>query len=160
LPDALHLPEELVDFVEGGVSLLFGTRAADGTPECVRAVGVSVSADRRRVTLLLNDAVSARTLAYLEAGSPAAVTFSRPIDYRTVQLKGPVSSVRRGTEADRAIAERYNSAFTEALYLVGMSRAVSRRLRVWPATAVEVEIAELFQQTPGPSAGERLGRAR
>ncbi|MGZ3418640.1 MAG: pyridoxamine 5'-phosphate oxidase family protein [Polyangiales bacterium] len=156
----MRLPEELVDFVEGGVSLLVGTRDESLLPEAVRAVGATVSTDRTRVTLLFNEAVSARTLANIEAGSAVAVTFSRPIDHRTVQLKGPVASVRAGTDADRVVAERYLSAFTEALYLVGMSRALVRRVRVWPAVAVEVAIAELFQQTPGPTAGERLARAR
>jgi hypothetical protein len=27
---------------------------------------------------------------------------------------------------------------------------------IWPCTAFEVEITELYEQTPGPGAGERM----
>ena len=48
--------QDLVDFVEGGVSIMVATRDAAYAPECVRAVGATVSSDRQLITLLLNEA--------------------------------------------------------------------------------------------------------
>jgi hypothetical protein len=152
------LPTELIDFVESGVSILIGTRDAQMRPECVRGAGASVAADRRSITLLVPEQTGARTIANVEGGSPVAVTFSRTIDHRTVQVKGAVRAVRAASQAEQLSAHRYHSAFVEALYAVGVSRALSRRLRVEPCVAVEVAIGELFQQTPGPEAGKPLVR--
>ena len=156
-PQVVSLPDELVELVESGVTILVGTRDARLRPECVRAVGASVRGDRRAIRVVLNEATSARTAANAAAGSPVAVTFSRAADHRTVQLKGRCLRVGAGTPEDHELARRYLSAFTEALYVVGVSRALARRLRVEPCLAIEVEVGELFQQTPGPEAGQRLG---
>lgn len=153
------LPADLVDLVESGASILVGTRDARLRPECVRAVGASVARDRRSIVVLLNQGTSARTIANLEAGSPFAVTFSRPIDHRTYQVKGSVRAIRPSTPAEQEAAQRYRIAFTEALYVVGVGRSLTRRMRVNPCVAVEVEVAELYQQTPGPDAGKRMGAA-
>jgi hypothetical protein len=150
------LPRELVDFVESGVSMALGTVGEGLVPECVRVCGASVAPDRARLTLLVGDAIAGRTRANIEAGSRVAVTFSRIYDHRTVQVKGRAIAVRAGTEADHAIATRYVSAFAEALHPTGLGRAYVRRLRIWPLVAIDVEVDALYQQTPGPGAGEAL----
>lgn len=152
------LPGDLVEFIESGVSMLVGTRDAGLRPECMRGSGATVARDRRSITLLLNELTGTRTLENVKNGSPIAITFSRPMDHRTVQVKGRVRTVRPGTPAEHQIAQRYLSAFVESLYAVGMSRALSRRMRVEPCVAVELEVMELFQQTPGPDAGKPLVR--
>ena len=154
---AVALPAELVDFVESGVSVLIGTRDANLRPEAQRAVGCVVSADRRVLAVLVPEGTGARTLANLAAGSPVAVTFSRIVDHRTVQVKGACNGVRKASAAEVETARRWVSGFTEALYFIGMSRATARRLRIEPLWVVEVVVGELFEQTPGPSAGEKLG---
>ena len=152
----VDLPEELVDFMEGGVSVLVGTRDAALRPECLRAAGCIVSPDRATLRVLMNEATATRTVANLRAGSPIAVTFSRPVDHRTVQVKGTCRTVRPAAPDEQAVAERYLALFAEGLYVVGMSRAIVRRLRVAPTVVAEVLVRELYHQTPGPDAGRRL----
>lgn len=153
---AVTLPAELVDFVESGVSMLVGTRDAQLRPEALRASGCIVAADRTRLSLLANVETARRTVANIEAGSPIAITFNRPIDHRTVQVKGRCHGVRRGGPGEDEVARRYIAVFGDALYQVGLSRAFVRRMRVAPCVVVEVEVCELFEQTPGPAAGRRL----
>lgn len=150
----LELPASCVDFLESGVSLLVATTDATGLPEPVRGAGVIVSPDRRGFTVLVPSTTGERTRANLEAGSRIAVTFSRPIDYRGVQLKGRCVSVRDATPAEHEVARSYRIAFVEATHLIGMARSLSGRLRVEPCFAVDVEVHESFDQTPGPKAGE------
>jgi len=153
---AVTLPAELVELVESGVSIMVGTRDSRLRPEAVRAVGCSVGDDRRTLSIALNEATSRRTIANLEAGSSMAVTFNRPSDHRSMQMKGPCVGLRKGTAADEENVRRYLAAFTEALYLVGVSRAASRRVRGVPCVVAQIEVRELFEQTPGPVAGNRL----
>lgn len=151
-----RIPADLVDFFEGGVSLLVGTCDTDKKPESTRAVGALVGADRTRLTIFLNHANAERTIANLAANPRVAVCFTRPIDHRTVQAKGRALAVRPALDSERPRLERYLSSFVEALYLVGVTRAVAGRLAHWPSTAVEIEVDSLFQQTPGPGAGAKL----
>jgi hypothetical protein len=151
------LPAELVDFVESGVSVLVGTRDVELRPEAMRAMGCMVAKDRKVLAVLLPELTGRRTIANLEAGSPIAVTFSRIVDHRTVQVKGSSVRVRLAGPAEHEATQRYLAAFTEALYFIGVSRAAARRIRVEPCVVAELEVRELFEQTPGPGAGAPLG---
>jgi hypothetical protein len=150
------IPPELVDFFEGGVSLLVGTCDAERKPESTRAVGVTVAPDRAHLTVYLNKANSERTVAHLAVNPKVAVCFTRPIDHRTIQVKGRALQVRPTLDSEKHRLERYLSAFIEALYLVGVTRAVASRFAIWPSMAVEIAIESLFAATPGPGAGERM----
>ena len=151
------LPAELVDFVESGVSALVGTRDAQLRPAAMRAMGCIVAKKRRSLAILLPEAAGRRTIANLEAGSPIAVTFSRIVDHRTVQVKGSCLRVRAAGPVEQEATQRYLAAFTEALYFIGVSRATARRVRLEPCVVAEIDVRELFEQTPGPGAGAPLG---
>ncbi len=152
----VHLSDELIEFAESGVSILIGTCDAGLRPETMRSVGAQVAADRQHVTAWINAELAQRTLANLKINPRIAAVFTRPMDHRSVQLKGDVVEVRPGTDAERTLSERYLAGFVEQLYCIGMPRAMTRRLRFWPSVAITFVTTELFQQTPGPGAGQRL----
>jgi hypothetical protein len=154
---ARSIPEDLVEFLESGVSILVGTRDADLRPEAARGFAVVVEPDRRRLRVHLLEKGSERTVANLKANGEVSVAFSRPVDHVSVQAKGKCVEVRPGGEPDRAAVERYRAAYVEGLYVIGMPRGLTKRMRTWPCVAFTVEIEALFSQTPGPSAGRRLG---
>jgi len=149
---------ELVGFCEGGVSLLLGTRDADNRPACARLVGAKVSPDRDRVTVLVPEGPGARVLANLRDNGLAAVTFVRPLDARGMQVKGRCVAVREATADERALAERYLASLARSLFEVGMHQALVVRLTIAPLAAIDVAVEEVFQQTPGPTAGTLLVR--
>jgi hypothetical protein len=150
------IPEELVEFFDSGVTLLVATVDVALHPEVVRGAGASMQGDRSGMTVYLNEALAARTVANLEATGSVAVCFTRPIDYRSVQVKGRATRARAVLESERPRIVRYHDALVEALYLVGVTRAASRRVRHWPCVAFDMVVEEMFHQTPGPGAGKRL----
>ncbi|HEY6562475.1 MAG TPA: pyridoxamine 5'-phosphate oxidase family protein [Polyangiaceae bacterium] len=156
---AVRLPEDFVDFMESGVSVLVASRDEDLRPECMRAVGVSVAADRQSMTLFLSEVMAGRTLENLRDNGEIAVSFSRPIDHRSLQVKGRVTALRPAMEEDRSLQDRYLIAYVEQLYLVGLPRSLARRVRSWPSVAVSLQIADVFVQTPGPGAGRRVDQS-
>lgn len=133
-----------------------GTRDENLRPEVLRAVGVAVAPDRSTLTVYVPAELAERTLANLEANAELALTFSHVIDHRTVQLKGKLLSLRRSRRNERPLQERWLAAFAEQLHMVGFSRRLALRTRIWPSLALEVEVRDLFAQTPGPGAGRRI----
>jgi hypothetical protein len=153
---AVRLSEELAEFVEGGLSMLVGTRDAALRPRVERAVGAFVGRDRQSMTVYLNKDLSLQSVANLNENGCIAVTVSRPYDHRSLQLKGHVLSMRDGTEEDRTKQERWLTGFVEHLYIVGLPRSIIRQLKVYPSVAVTLQIDDMFEQSPGPGAGRRF----
>ncbi len=151
-----RLSKELVELIEGGTSILVGTRDAALRPELVRGVGALVGPDRASLTVFVPAELAARTLANLEHNGAIAVTFSQLSNHRTVQVKGKLRSLRRSRKNERPHLERYVAAFAEQVHFTGCSRRIVRRLRFWPSVALEIAIRDLFAQTPGPGAGRRI----
>lgn len=153
----VHLDDELVELIEGGASMLVGSVDAKLRPECARALGVEVGPDRSTLTVYLNAALAETTRANLETNPRIALGFSRIHDHRSIQLKGTVRSIRPTNPRDQEIQARYRVAFAEQLTQAGVPRSVTLRLALVPSLALEVELHELFDQTPGVGAGRRLG---
>jgi hypothetical protein len=153
---AKPLPDELTDFVESGVTILVATTDQHLRPACMRALGAQVARDRRALTIFLPEATARATVANLASTRRIAIAFSRPLDHRAIQIKGTCLGTRVATTDDRAVQERYRAAYFEQLHAVGVPRNVARRVAWWPSVAVDVSVAEIFEQTPGPGAGRRL----
>jgi hypothetical protein len=150
------LPDELVTFAEGGVSILVGTCSADLVPDCVRGMGVRIWPGASQLTVILPAATGVVSIANVRSNPRLAVTLSHIPTHRTVQVKGRVLAVRDGDEGDRALATRYRALLAEDLAWAGQPPANSLRLGIWPCHAIDVDIDVVFAQTPGPVAGERL----
>ena len=153
---SVELSEELVEFIESGVWTYLATRDAELRPYAARVCGTAAGADRRQVTVWVEASAAERTIACLEHDRRAAISFSRSVDHRTIQLKGRAIRWRPSDPSERAMQERYLAAFSEQLYWVGIPRAVTRRLRCTPSLTLCVTPHEIFLQTPGPEAGRRL----
>lgn len=154
-----QIPEDLVDFLESGVSILVGTCDTELRPDATRAVGAHVSADRNEITLFISRVSGARALANLDDNRRIAASFSRPVDNYSIQVKGAIIGHRPATDAERAVPERYHAAFVEQLYMVGLPRSLTQRIIVWPSEAVTFVVEDIYVQTPGPGAGRRMERA-
>jgi hypothetical protein len=154
------VPANIVEAIEGGVSILVGTCDAERRPEVARAVGASVSADRTEVTIYLHEAWGAKAIANLKASREIAVGFSRTYDHFAVQLKGTCTRFLSPSEGDRKVVDRYHATYGEQLYMIGFPRSITGRFVFWPAVGVVFDVRDIFVQTPGPDAGKRLESAR
>ena len=154
--DGRPLSPKLVEFFESGVSVLVATRDAQLRPVCARAMGASVRRDGRVVTIFIPNPVASRTVENVRDNGAIAVTFVRPLTHEGVQIKGTCTSIRESDEDARELQERYRAAYAEQLRAVGIPRQVTSRLVCWPSVAIDLEVRDVFVQTPGPGAGRRL----
>lgn len=151
------IDEDLRAFLERGCAHIVATVDEDGSPHAQRAWGCTVVGDAA-VRLLLDgsDAVLRR---HLDAGGHIALTSADVRDLRTVQLKGRVLAVEdEPTAEDLSRCDRHNEElFTDIEVTDHYPRELVERM-IPPRYVVAVASVEaLYDQTPGPAAGSRVG---
>jgi hypothetical protein len=149
--------DSTMQFLHGGCSLLVGSASHDGRPNGGRGWGITVI-DRHlaHVRLLLdaNDTISVRNL---QPGAAVAICTADVETLHSLQLKGRVLAVEPATEADLIKQRQYTADFTGDIHRVdGEPLELLHRWAACPIIACVVEVAEVFDQTPGPSAGARV----
>ena len=95
--------------------------------------------------------------ANLERNGAVAVGFSPPTIARAVQVKGVATRVAEPEPADLERVERHVGSFVAEAERIGAPPELSRRMFVGNGlVAISFSIDEVFDQTPGPTAGRRL----
>ena len=95
--------------------------------------------------------------ANLELNGAVAVGFSPPTIARAVQVKGVATLVGDPEAADLERVERHVRSFVAEAERIGAPAELSRRMFVSSGlVTVQFSIDEVFDQTPGPTAGRRL----
>ena len=157
------LSGDVQTLLEGGSSLIVGTVDDDGMPFAGRAWGVQVLAagPRPRLRMLL-DADDDVTRAHAAAGRAIAITAANVRTLVSVQVKGRVLSVEAApTGDDRARHAEFVSSFFGAINESdGTDRSLLDRFAPFDVIPCTVEVDEVYDQTPGPTAGSPLGRGR
>jgi len=151
-----RLTEELAAFLASGVAVIAATRDAGLRPEVTRGWGIEVAEGGRHVTLCLAGGPGSRSYANLEANGAVAVTASRPTTYRSVQLKGTATAIETPSSAQLEAAHRHLEAFVAEVAAVGIPPEGARGFLNRDLVAVTIAVRELYDQTPGANAGQRL----
>jgi hypothetical protein len=135
--------------------LLVGSVSADGRPHAGRGHGLTVLHDEPLRVRLVLDAHDVRTHENLRSTGAIAITSADVSSLYSLQLKGRVELIEAATSADLAKAQQYIDDFLgEIVRTDGYRRA---EIESWMPTefvACVASVHELFDQTPGPSAGE------
>jgi len=153
------LPEDVVAFIQSGVSITVASRDERLVPSIAKAVGCRVGADGRTITLLMFGEAAGAVAQDISRCGLAAVVFTRPSTNRTMQLKGRDVRHVPVQAADVALVRRYLVLFAEELGLLGWDRRFVDAV-FWhdPASLMAIRFTadSAFQQTPGPAAGAAL----
>jgi hypothetical protein len=150
------IADEVADFLQSGLSINVGTRDDDLQPEGAVAWAARVHDDRAHLTLFMHKEAARSMLRNLKVHPEIAIDFDLPTSHRACQLKGCFVSTRPGKAAERAEVERQLEAFGKDLEAIGIPREMVSGWEIWPCVAIQVRVTELFEQTPGPGAGEPL----
>ena len=155
---AAALDVELAAFIQSGVSIVVAGRNDELVGDVIRGCGCRVSADRQRVTVLVDPMRSDALLHDITSNGMIAVVFSRPSTHRSIQLKGTDARRARVTAADQAAIDRSLAAWVAELVSIGYSAEFAAAVRGHPERPVAIAFTPTagFQQTPGPDAGTRL----
>ena len=151
---------ETREFLESGCALIVGTVGADGEPHASRGWGLDVVGDDPPTVRLLLDADDLVAVEHAAAGGRMAVTAACVRTLRSTQLKGTSLGVEAPASDDEARAQRYvDQFFADIRDTDGTPTELLQRFAPAGYVACTLEIAERFDQTPGPSAGAPIGGA-
>jgi len=154
---AVVIDDSLATFLESPVMIVVGTRDNMLRPALGRAVGAKLSPNRVMLDLWISEWQWPETVANLRDIQSAAVTFSRPTDYVSYQLKGAVEEIGVVEPAGWERVNAYTALTTAVLMECGVPRSFVDH---WFTTAnlvkARIRIADVFAQTPGPSAGRSV----
>jgi hypothetical protein len=150
------ISERLRKCVQSGLSVIVATADSEHVPSCCRAVAIRTNDDFETVTVYLPAATSHETLANIATTRRLAVACSEISSHETTQIKGVTRAVRLAPASDEAFVRERLEAFAATLDTIGLPKRVTRSLAHWPAFAVDVTVEEVFDQTPGPNAGNQL----
>ncbi len=153
------LDGDAVAFLHSGVSALVATRDAGLRPEIARAWGPEPAAEGRELTLCLIAPAGSPTRANLEDNGAIAVVCSIPTTARAIQIKGAATRLAEPGPGELASAERHLEAFLEQIELIGFGSRTQQTSRVFDPEsflAVRFAIDEIYEQSPGPRAGQPL----
>ena len=150
------IPSPIVELLQTGVSVIVGTRDASLMPECTRAWGIRLGKDRRSLTIFLTETISKKTLQNLRENGLVAVSCTRPTDHVACQIKGRVRTIRPSDREDQIDQRNWKREFIAELAAVGLPAALGEAWITEPALAVEIDVTDVFHQTPGPGTGEKV----
>ena len=148
---------ELTTMIDDGAGLVVGTVGVDGEPRAARAWSARVldaGTRRMRIVVGADDPV---TVANLVPDAVVALTGADVRTFRSVQLKGRVVTVAEVDATDVAVTRVQSNRFLEVIHATdGNPLDALRRMLPLDVVAIEVVIDEVFDQTPGPDAGNPL----
>jgi hypothetical protein len=151
-----RITRDLPRILERHDAIAVGTSDAELRPASTMAVGVAFDCEKKRVTVFVPEATSEDVLRNLRASGEVAAVFEEISTHHTVQLKGRVVELRPAADAERATVERCIEGFFTQVETVGALSSMVRRKRIWPCHAITFEVRDVFEQTPGPKAGQPL----
>ena len=149
-------PERAQRCLEGGTSVLVGSVDATGAPAACRAVAIASKDNLATLTVYVPVATSRETISNVATTKRIAVGVTHIPDHTSVQFKGTAREVRLANDSEEKMLSERIEQFADALNVIGLPRRITRNMAHWPAFAIEVQIEETFEQTPGPNAGVAL----
>jgi hypothetical protein len=157
---AVAIPGKIIRFLEEGANAAYaGARDRNLVPRGYRVSGWQIDASGCRLTALIPSSSDPRLLEALLDNGAIALTFEEVGTHETYQIKGRYLSHRPVRTEEIDIANRTRERFGKALrslYRDQRFTALAKASIPDPTVAVEVEVREVFLQTPGPGAGGRI----
>lgn len=151
----MRLSDDIRQFILDDVMIIIGTRDDTNRASIARGVGARASGGDE-VEVLVSGWQWADTIANLRTSPCAAITFSRPRDYVSYQLKGMAQS-RAADPADAQFARSYTARMIAMFAALGVPENL---VRPWCCEddlhVVRLRVQESYVQTPGPKAGTAL----
>lgn len=153
------IPRKIIRFLEERASLGFAaTRDRDLAPCGHRVSGWQIDAMGRTLTACVAPSAPGLVEAMLDNGR-IAVTFEELGTHETYQIKGRYLSHRPVGPVEIDAADRARERFLKGVRSLYPDEQLAAALKASiprPSLAVEIEVDEVFLQTPGPGAGGRL----
>lgn len=147
----MEIVREIVPFLNGPIIIHLGTCNNKFIPFSTRVVGTYLDSDDHHLILFILKERANITIDNLISMKKGAVLFIDPISYKSIQVKGKyIDSWDCSREEEQRLDEYFQklqqASLPQKYYLIKHK----------PAVAVKLFIQELYNQSPGPAAGQLM----
>ncbi|MBM9578738.1 hypothetical protein JWG45_16455 [Leptospira sp. 201903070] len=152
------LSQEDLGELSGPLSISVATRNADLKPHFARAFGVRLNEEQTRMTVLVPKVVVESCLNDIQDNGWIATTVAHMSSFKTRQFKGRVQQIDECSDEDYDLMQKIREAGSETSRMFFGPNAGEGwgKYILKPAVAITFELSELFEQSPGAKAGEKL----
>ena len=148
--------EKLVDFIHSPTFMFVGTRDEKLCPSFNRVFGAIVNQDRETITFFVPEILSEKMLRNLKDNGRIALTIVEMPSHETYQFKGAYISERESNDKETALQDVYCNQMISLMQKLGTHEEYWEGLVYKPSVAVTFRVEDIFNQTPGPRAGENM----
>ncbi len=142
--------------LEPGAAILVATVDTQGAPWSCRGFALKSDDALASVTVYVPMATSQQLIQHVAVTGRLAIASVLIIEHLSFQLKGTTRAARAAREDEAPFVRARLEAFADVLEELGVPRRRTRSFTHWPAFALEMNVDEIFDQTPGPNAGARV----
>ena len=154
------LSPDIADFIQQGVAAAVSCCDKDLRPSMARVVGTRVTSDFSLITVLVLRNINTTLLRDAQPGCHLAAVFCLPENERAIQIKGRVVAVETPQPDDWPMISAHRIAFADQIEPKGYAREFSdyyHAAEEADLVALSFVPEALFEQTPGPQAGQSMG---
>lgn len=138
--------------------ILIATRNTAYRPMIGRATGARFDAESGQIILLVSASQWPDAVTNAVPGAPITATFVKPDSYQAYQIKGPVIDQKPANAIEQARGTQYVADMLDTMGALGVTRIqLSSTLSDRDLVRISFFPRDLFVQTPGPQAGQRMG---
>jgi hypothetical protein len=163
---AIVFTAEQIRLLQGPVSIMVSTCGPLRRPHVARGIGCCVAADRSGVAVLVQAAAAGQVIDDIRSTGRVAVVFSEPLSNRSLQLKARDARIESIGAAGLELAQAWARGYARQIDCRTPPTWTADRLAaaLVPSAAGDLALIAftpdaLFDQTPGPRAGERMPAA-
>ncbi len=154
------LSDGTVAFIQREVAIDVASCSSDLRPSACRGFACRVSPDRQRLTIFVRRGEASQVLQDVLGQDVIAVVFCLPETETAIQIKWRQISLSAANADDMACVERYRHAFVDGIVRLGYGREFGlshMAIEAGQMVALSFTPEQVFEQTPGPMAGKRMG---
>lgn len=150
--------------LEGPVAISIASRNAGLRPSVVHAYGCRVTQSGEQLRLFVLREEARQLLVDIAANGEVAAVYSDVRSFRSLQIKGRGATIEPFDAEDATAQLTHHRTTAEELVALGYPAPLAHGYFSVPHKAQFTTIAfapsDIFQQTPGPGAGDRLDAAQ
>lgn len=153
---AIELNELIKEVLNAPAFGFIGTIDDSNQPVMTRIFGFKNDEPLTTITVYTFKKDAQRVVTHLSEQSKISVTTSDATNFKTIQFKGTYKSHYDVPENEMHFVRDSNIKQIEILKFMGISKEVFANWKYEPTLAIEVEINEIFDQTPRINTGNKI----
>jgi hypothetical protein len=149
------IPQEVIDLTNGPYFGHVGSCDGNMIPMARQCWGVDIKATDV-ISIYVVAAQFEPMLKNFQHHGRITVALTDPNDHTSYQMKGQFLKARAMAEDEAGLQQQYRVKLANVISTLGYPKEIAERYAHHADLAIEIEVEQIFNQTPGPGAGKEI----